>query len=275
MKLKEAVKWEVKIDGKKRSIQLYDANGNKLDGENAVWKGYFDCSNNQLTTLEGAPKEVGGDFYCFHNPGLTSLEGAPKEVCGGFSCSNNQLTTLEGAPKEVGGYFDCSNNPGLTSLKGAPKEHCRKSVIKRIFTAKLKRKYVFADGILQRIISTKKLGKYTIYKARKIGSKQIAFVARIKDVFAHGDSVKTAIKDLIFKYSDKDTSKYKKWTLATVKSQDDMITAYRVITGACAFGVAEFLKGKKIKDKLSVNEAIALTKGQYGSDKFEGFFANA
>ena len=48
--------------------------------------------------------------------GLTSLKGAPKEVGGDFWCSYNQLTSLEGAPREIGGGFDCSNNPDLHSL---------------------------------------------------------------------------------------------------------------------------------------------------------------
>jgi hypothetical protein len=82
--------------------------------------GYFYCGVNNLTTLEGAPKEVSGDFSCNNNK-LTTLEGAPKEVGGDFWCSNNKLTTLEGVPKEVGGNFSCRNN-NLTSLEGAPKE---------------------------------------------------------------------------------------------------------------------------------------------------------
>ena len=82
--------------------------------------GDFDCFANNLTSLEGAPKEVGGDFDCFAN-NLTSLEGAPEKVSGGFDCSDNQLTSLEGAPKEVAGGFNCFSNQ-LTSLEGAPKE---------------------------------------------------------------------------------------------------------------------------------------------------------
>jgi hypothetical protein len=81
-------------------------------------KGYFDCRENQLTSLEGAPQEVGDDFYCSDNQ-LTSLEGAPQKVGEEFDCSDNQLTSLEGAPQIVRGYFDCSSN-GLTSLKGGP-----------------------------------------------------------------------------------------------------------------------------------------------------------
>jgi len=33
--------------------------------------GYFDCSLNQLTSLEGGPNSVGGGFYCYDNQ-LTS-----------------------------------------------------------------------------------------------------------------------------------------------------------------------------------------------------------
>jgi hypothetical protein len=77
----------------------------------------FACFNNQLTSLKGAPQSV-RDFACPNNQ-LTSLEGAPQSVRN-FDCRDNKLTSLEGAPQRVEGYFDCSNNQ-LTSLKGAPK----------------------------------------------------------------------------------------------------------------------------------------------------------
>jgi len=78
----------------------------------------FDCSHNNLISLEGAPSSVGGYFWCSHN-NLISLEGAPSSVGGYFWCSYNQLTSLEGAPASVGGNFGCFNN-NLTSLEGAP-----------------------------------------------------------------------------------------------------------------------------------------------------------
>ena len=80
--------------------------------------GDFYCTDNQLTSLEGAPQKVGGDFGCSENK-LTSLKGAPKKVGGSFNCSRNQLTSLEGAPQIVGEDFNCSRNQ-LTSLEGAP-----------------------------------------------------------------------------------------------------------------------------------------------------------
>jgi hypothetical protein len=80
--------------------------------------GDFNCYINQLTSLEGAPKEVTGDFNCYINQ-LTSLEGAPKEVNGYFDCSLNQLISLKGAPKEVNGDFYCYVNK-LISLEDLP-----------------------------------------------------------------------------------------------------------------------------------------------------------
>ena len=58
-------------------------------------KGIFSCAKNSLTSLKGAPKEVGKSFYCGDNK-LTSLEGAPRKVGGDFYCSHNQLTSLYG-----------------------------------------------------------------------------------------------------------------------------------------------------------------------------------
>jgi hypothetical protein len=98
-----------------------------LEGAPKEVNGYFKCSFNQLTSLEGAPKEVNGHFDCNRNK-LTSLKGTPEGVNGYFYCFNNQLTSLEGAPKEINGEFNCSNNK-LTSLEGAPNKvngdlHC-------------------------------------------------------------------------------------------------------------------------------------------------------
>ena len=95
----------IKRDFECRSNQL-----TTLEGAPREVRGGFNCSDNQLTSLKGAPREVGKDFSCEDNQ-LTSLKGAPREVRGHFSCENNQLTTLERAPREVGGGFYCGNNP--------------------------------------------------------------------------------------------------------------------------------------------------------------------
>ena len=82
--------------------------------------GNFECSDNELTSLKGAPQKVGGDFMCLRNK-LTSLEGSPREVSGNFICERNELADLKGAPQQVGGDFSCGDNK-LYSLEGAPRE---------------------------------------------------------------------------------------------------------------------------------------------------------
>jgi len=102
----------------------FDCSHQRLKGFKGVKfgivSGGFDCDYNSLTTLEGAPQDVGESFYC-HNNQLTSLVGAPQEVGWSFSCEYNRLTSLEGAPLKVGESFYCGNNQ-LTSLVGAPQE---------------------------------------------------------------------------------------------------------------------------------------------------------
>ena len=80
-------------------------------------------SNNSLTNGLFVFTKVNQSFICVWNRRLTSLEGAPKEVGGNFSCRYcENLSSLEGAPKEVGGDFDCGGCSNLKSIKGMPKK---------------------------------------------------------------------------------------------------------------------------------------------------------
>ena len=99
---------EVDVDGDFHCDGQGLSDFKKIRFGEVVWN--FNCDNNQLTTLEGAPQKVGGYFNCRHNH-LTSLEGAPQKVGWNFNCDNNQLVSLEGAPQEVGGDFRCHDNP--------------------------------------------------------------------------------------------------------------------------------------------------------------------
>jgi hypothetical protein len=71
--------------------------------------GCFDCSNNKLTSLEGAPYSVGGFFDCCDNK-LTSLEFAPKSVGDSFWCSSNGF--------QVGNYNNIRSFEGLVHISG-------------------------------------------------------------------------------------------------------------------------------------------------------------
>ena len=125
MRWLKSLKHEVHEDGSvsvHQDVMLNDKKLTRIPFNFRSITGSFYCNSNNLTSLEGAPKKVGGSFYCSNNNNLTSLEGAPKKVGGSFYCSNNNnLTSLEGAPEEVGGHFYCNYN-NLTSLEGAPIE---------------------------------------------------------------------------------------------------------------------------------------------------------
>jgi hypothetical protein len=123
VKLKEKIKVTQLPVSFDRVVGDFDCYNNKLTdlkGAPTSVVGDFDCYNNKLTDLKGAPTSVGGGFYCSSNQ-LTSLEGAPTSVGGDFYCYNNNLVSLEGAPTSVGGDFYCYNN-NLVSLEGAPKD---------------------------------------------------------------------------------------------------------------------------------------------------------
>ena len=77
----------------------------------------FDCSHNQLTTLEGCPKYVGCSFFCSGNR-ITTLEGGPDIVNSDyFSNFNDLLISTKGFPTIVGGSASIRFCPKLTSLE--------------------------------------------------------------------------------------------------------------------------------------------------------------
>jgi len=83
-----------------------------------VVMGFFNCNDNLLTSLRGAPA-MAGDFFCSANL-LTSLEYAPLVVKESFYCAHNPyLETLKGAPARCDEFW-CHGNPMLKSLEHAP-----------------------------------------------------------------------------------------------------------------------------------------------------------
>ena len=217
--MKIAVKFEI-IKG---HIQLFDKNGEKLDGKGTKWEGDFYCSHNQLTSLEGAPESVGGDFSCY----------------------SNQLTSLEGAPKE--------HQP--------------------MFSAFLSAGFVFCDNILTRKKSSKKFGVgLTLYKTERLGFKKnapIVYVISDGTNHAHGDTIEAAMTDFTFKTANRDLSRFKNLPDTTKKTVAEWAVDYRIITGACQFGVESFIKQQgKMKKSYTLKEIIKITDGAYGHDKF-------
>ena len=89
-------------------------------------RGELDLSQSLLTSLEGCPNVITGDFYCTSNY-LTTLVGGPQQVDGDYLSSGNSLTDLVGCASHIGGtlYIKRTN---ITSLIGIHKiiKSCQK-----------------------------------------------------------------------------------------------------------------------------------------------------
>lgn len=132
-------------------------------------------------------------------------------------------------------------------------------------------KYIFADGILTHICGKPhKRGKYTYYNG-KIKGRNVIFDG---ENYAHCKDFKSGVIDLQYKAAkDRGAEQYKKLNLDSVVTYDEAVIMYRVITGACSAGTAQFLSNlRERKEKYTIAEAIQLTDGQYGSTAFKRFF---
>ncbi len=109
--------------------------------------------NDNLTSLEGSPEEINGDFNVRLNE-LTSLEGSPKIVDGDFRCDYNVLETLKGSPEIVTGDYCCSYNKKLTSLEGCSKNIFKSLIFEGIKAFKNKEK--IKQEIIKHQIKAKK-----------------------------------------------------------------------------------------------------------------------
>jgi len=78
--------------------------------------GFFDCSYNNLSSLENTPDVTELSFDCSDNK-LLNLQHCPLIVKRSFFCCANQLTNFSFFPQTVVDAFFCHNNPSLGSLQ--------------------------------------------------------------------------------------------------------------------------------------------------------------
>ena len=132
----------------------------------------FNCGFNQLTTLKGSPRWVGGWFSCNANK-LTSLEFGPDYVGKYFSCRNNDLTDLVGSPKQVMGSFDCGNNLKLINPKG-----CSEKIDKELNCDNTPLSSIF-DGVDQHFLYA--FNFYKVIKDDTVNLKRLKYVMDLYD----------------------------------------------------------------------------------------------
>ena len=220
--------------------------------------GSLDLSS--LTSIpEGFNPTVGGWLYL---SSLTSIPEGFNPTVGG-SLDLNSLTSIpEGFNPTVGGSLYLSS---LTS-----KEKKKAKITKLCDGMYVPGKYMFCDGILTHVAKVKKVGQYTLYVG-KIPNRHVVTDGKH---YAHCKTLRQGISDLAFKnMKDRGADQYKNVALDTEMTVEEMVTMYRIITGACSQGSESFVASLgELKERYTVAEAIELTKGQYNAERFAEFF---
>lgn len=182
---------------------------------------------------------------------------------GGLYLSNTQITSLPDN-LTVGGWLDLRN----TQITDKENERAK---VKRLKGGDYAEgRYIFCDNCLTHIKGTRRVGDYTLYIGRIKGRNVVSDGTH----FAHCDKLRDGIADIAFKRaSDRGADQYKDLTLDTELTRDEMITMYRIITGACRQGTDSFVNSlRELKDKYTIRSAIEITRGQYNSERFAEFF---
>jgi hypothetical protein len=133
--------------------------------------------------------------------------------------------------------------------------------------------YKIIDNNLFVIESTKNKNNIIIYKGYNIKSikdnvtiKEYCYVAENNDLYAHGKTIKKAIEDLNYKVL---SEKLKHEPIYNDTIID--INYYRIITGACEFGVKSFIESNNLKESYRADELLIILEktNAYGLDKFK------
>ena len=217
------------------------------------YNGSLDLEGTGITALPDN-LTVGGSLY-ISGTGITSLPDN-LTVGGSLYISGTGITSL---PDNliVGGSLYLAGT-GITNTKKINR------ILPKILFWK-NGKYVLIDGIFAEVIR-KKNG---VFKLKKPNSNKVFFcVTDGNGRYAHGDTVQEAKEDLLYKLSSDDQKEqYKNISLDSTLTFDECIRFYRVMTGACAFGVKNFIESNNIERRsYTVSEIVNITKGQYGSD---------
>jgi hypothetical protein len=232
-----------------------------------------------LTSIpEGFSPTVGGDLFLYS---LKSIPEGFNPIVGGSLALGSLTSIPEGFNPTVGGSFDLSSltsipegfNPtvgGGLYLGSLPAD------IRNFITYnKLPEGYVVdwgnyckVDGMFTEVISR----KGPIWKVKN-KAEILYIVFDGSGRAAHGATIKEAKASLIYKITDRDTSRYTNLTLSSVLGFPQMVELYRVITGACAAGTRSFVESMQIEQKdYSIKEVIKMTEGQYGNQSLVEFF---
>ena len=105
-----------------------------------------------------------------------------------------------------------------------------------------------------------------IKKIRTDGKEILYVVSDENGNTAHGETIKAAIEDLVYK----NVAKFE-GDLPNKATGKEWIGIYRALTGACAPGIKMFVKSNKIdlEKNYTARKVAKIIRGQYGAEEFE------
>ena len=223
-------------------------------GFNPTLGGSLDLSN--LTSIpEGFNPTVGGSLYLNN---LTSIPKGFNPTVGGDLYLEGLASIPKGFNPTVGGDLDLEGlTSNYTKLEGPILWE--------------NGKYIKVDGIFTEVLNQ----KGNVYKVKKLNNfKEFFLITDGNNKWSHGDTLKEAKEDLLYKISNISKDEFKSLTLESILPFEKAIECYRVVTGACSFGTKDFVTSNNIEIKdYSIKQMIELTKGKYGNENFTQFFS--
>jgi len=189
-------------------------------------------------------------------PRVTEISGQFSPTMGGTLYLNNVTKIPKGFNPTVGGnlysdatvpYAKLGNNPIIWNDG----------------------KYIRVDGIFTEVVYK----KGNVYQVKELTDPNEFYLVTDGTKWAHGDTLKEAYQDLVYKVTNRSKEDFEHLTLDSVLTFEDSVACYRTITSACSFGTRDFVESNGFVEKdRTIREIIELTKGSYGNDLFVQFF---
>ena len=119
----------------------------------------------------------------------------------------------------------------------------------------------------------------TIYnKQKSIEDLKKVYIVEKDGIYSHGETIENAIKDFRYKIGNRNIEYYSylKKEKGKIKTEE-LIKAYRVITGSCEYGTKQFVENlDNLKEEYTIKEALNILKKNkaYRFEIFEKFITS-
>ena len=137
-------------------------------------------------------------------------------------------------------------------------------------------KFKVYDNIGCVVLSSKKVREVMVLSCRasKIKNQKVIgdkfYIAQKGTHNAHAKTITEALQEIEFKIGNRDISQFKNIPKNMKKSPDEWALVYRMITGACQYGVKNFMASKgKLKKQYTLDQILKETQGAYGHSQFK------